>query len=116
MLVVNSRSNAIALTRGDSAVLKIALTDAEGNVYTPGANDVIRFAVKKNFKDEQVLLSINAVIDGSDITLTIPPSATKSMAFGSYKYDIQLTSGTGANQIVDTFIDKATFTITEEID
>ncbi len=116
MLKIDPNTNKIQLTRGDTAVLKIELKDAEGNVYTPGVSDAIRFAMKRNYTDADVLVNVNAVIDGSDITITIPATATKELAFGSYKYDIQLTSGTGANAVVDTFIDRGTIMITEEVD
>lgn len=112
MLKVDSKTNKIQLTRGDTAVLKIDLKDASGNVYTPGVTDVIRFAMKKSYADESVLLSVNAVIDGSDITITLPATDTKELEPGSYKYDIQLTAGS----VVDTFIDRGTIQITEEID
>ena len=116
MLKIDPNANKIQLTRGDTAVLKIELKDTERNVYTPGVSDTIRFAMKRNYTDADVLVNVNAVIDGSDITITIPATATKELAFGSYKYDIQLTSGTGANAVVDTFIDRGTIMITEEVD
>lgn len=112
MLTIGS-NNKITLTRGDTAILKIAITDKEGEAYTPGVGDEIRFAMKKNYTDENVLVRAEAVIDGSDITITILPEHTKFLAYGSYKYDIQLTTGDG---VVDTFIDRATIELTEEVD
>lgn len=116
MLKVDSTTNRITLTRGDTMTLKIALTDADGEVYIPGGSDVIRFAVKKNYDDENPLININADIDREtgEITLIVPPEATKNLRPGMYKYDIQLSSGGGT--IVDTFIDRAVFHITEEVD
>lgn len=112
MLNIGS-NNKITLTRGDTAILKIAVTDKDGEAYVPGTGDVIRFAMKKNYNDENVLVRSEAVIDGSDITITILPEQTKSLNYGSYKYDIQLTTGDG---VVDTFIDRATIELTEEVD
>lgn len=112
MLAIDS-NNRITLTRGDTAILKIAITDNEGNPFIPGAEDEIRFAMKKNYSDENVLVRSDAVIDGSDVTITILPEQTKSLDYGTYRYDIQLTTSDG---IVDTFIDRATIVLTEEVD
>lgn len=112
MLTIGN-NNKITLTRGDTAILKITLTDKEGEVFTPDINDEIRFAMKKDYSDESVLVRSVAVIDDGDITITIQPEDTKSLDYGSYKYDIQLTTSDG---IVDTFIDRATIELTEEVD
>lgn len=112
MLTIGN-NNKITLTRGDTAILKIAITDKEGEAYTPGVGDEIRFAMKKNYNDENVLVRANAIIDGGDITITILPEHTKSLPYGVYRYDIQLTTSDG---IVDTFIDRAAIELTEEVD
>lgn len=116
MLRIDPNTNKIELTRGDTAKIKLELKDASGETYTPGNNDVIRFAVKKTFADESVLFSVNAVKSGEDVVITILPSHTKTLDFGAYKYDIQLTTGTGANAVVDTIVPKGTLVISEEID
>ena len=112
MFTINPITNDISLTRGDTMTMKIRLTDANGDLYIPGAGDVIRFAVKKDYSDPAPLISRNAVIDGSDITITVPPGDTANLKFGIYKYDIQLTTGGG---VVDTFVERAIFRITEEV-
>ena len=45
--------------------------------------------------------------------LTLDPSDTKRLEFGSYVYDIQLTRSTGE---VDTFVTKGTLNLTEEVE
>lgn len=111
MFTINAITNDISLTRGDTMTMKIRLTDTNGELYIPGAGDIIRFAMKKSYNDAAPLINRNAVIDGSDITITIPPSATANLEFGTYRYDIQLTTGGG---VVDTFVSGA-FRITEEV-
>lgn len=37
----------ITLTRGDSFIADISITDQDDKPYIPGAGDVIRFAMKK---------------------------------------------------------------------
>ena len=111
MFTINSITNDISLTRGDTMTMKIRLTDTNGDLYIPGAGDVIRFAMKKSYHDATPLITQNAVIDGSDITITLQPGATANLEFGAYRYDIQLTTGGG---VVDTFV-SGTFRITEEV-
>lgn len=102
----------ISLTRGDSAKIELFLTYKNGDTYEPREGDSIRFAVKKSFNDlVPPLLIINIPTD--TLLLHITPEQSKQLAYGSYKYDIQMTTADGD---VDTFIDKATFIVTEEVD
>ena len=45
--------------------------------------------------------------------LILEPADTKTLVFGKYVYDIQLTKATGE---VDTFITKGSMKVTEEVD
>ena len=102
----------ITLTRGDSALIALTLTYKNGDFYEPAEGDQIRFAVKKTFNDlVPPLLVVNIPTD--TLLLYISPEDSKQLAYGQYKYDIQLTTGSGD---VDTFIDRANLVITEEVD
>lgn len=102
----------IAMTRGDTVKLQLELIDSEGEVYTPQAGDVIRFAMKENYDDAEPL--IFKVIPNDTLILKLEPEDTKSLPQpSSYVYDIQITY---ANGDVDTFIDKAKLKLTEEVD
>ena len=101
----------ITLTRGDTFRAHIAITDSEGNEYTPQSGDSIRFAAKKNFKDLKPIIKKTIPID--TLILHLTPEDTKKLPFGEYQYDIQLTYADGD---VDTFITNAILQITEEID
>lgn len=104
--------NNITLTRGDTLLVKIDIFDEDGNEFTPEDTDVIRFAMKKRYKDDTCL--IKKTIDNKSLTLEIKPEETKDLAFGKeYVYDIQLTR---ANGIVDTFITGTTLYLSEEVD
>lgn len=46
------------------------------------------------------------------MTLRIDPEDTKNLNFGTYVYDVELTTKDG---IVDTFITPSSFKITEEV-
>lgn len=108
---VNDRTNRISLTRGDTFKAKVSITDSEGVAYTPNEGDKIRFAMKKDYDEEEPLLLINIPID--TMILVITPEDTKSLEFGKYVYDIELTK---ANGDVDTFIAKARIDLTEEVE
>lgn len=111
MLIINGTT--ITLTRGDSANILLDLRyKNNGESYTPEEGDSIRFAMKKTYSDLlPSLILINIPIDS--LVLHISPEDTKDLAYGDYKYEIQLTK---ANGDVDTFIDRAVFTITEEVE
>lgn len=102
----------ISLTRGDTFRATIDILNPDGSAYVPVNGDSIRFALKKNYKDSDVLIYKD--ISTADLELTIDPEDTKSLKMPSdYVYDIQLTH---ANGDIDTFIANAKFHITEEVD
>lgn len=101
----------IILTRGDTMRIRVNLKRSDGELYTPDANDRIRFAVKKRYNDPDPLILIPIPVD--TLVLTISPEDTKSLDFGTYVYDIQITY---ANGDVDTFIYKQQLKIEEEVD
>lgn len=102
--------NNIILTRGDTFKAQIVIKDKDGNLYTPQNDDLIEFGVKKNYNTEDFL--IKKVIPNDTMILRIDPEDTKSLGYGGYVYDMQLTK---ANGDVTTFITKASLTLTEEV-
>lgn len=103
-------NNEISLTRGDSLVAKVTLMDGSDE-YIPQEGDSIRFAMKKTYGKNQVLIKKDIPI--STLILELLPEDTKNLAFGTYVYDIEITF---ANGRVDTFIPKGVFKLTEEVD
>jgi len=101
----------IVLTRGDSFKQIITAKDMDGKPYTPVSGDVIRFAVKKNYSDQNIVIEKQIPYD--TMLLQLSPSDTKSLEFGTYVYDIKITY---ANGDVNTFLDKGTLKLTEEVD
>jgi hypothetical protein len=99
----------ISLTRGDSLILHVNIMQNE-EPYVPREGDVVRFAMKKNINDEDVLILKDVDLDSMEVV--IEPEDTKSLSYGTYKYDIELTTVGG---FVDTFIGPANFKITEEV-
>lgn len=107
MLSIDKNQN-IELTRGDTGLFTITLTDQTGNTYTPQTGDTIRFAMSQSYGKEVL---INKPIPINTLTLELEPSDTKSLNFGKYVYDIELTDYQGR---VSTVI-MGTLTLTKEV-
>lgn len=105
------RKNTIFLTRGDTFKARLTINNPDGSVYTPVEGDKIRFALKENVEDKECLILRDIPID--TMLLILYPEDTKSLEFGSYVYDIQLTK---ANGDVDTFITASKLKLTAEVE
>ena len=103
----NVTGNNVSLTRGDSATLHVDLMNADGTAYEPLAGDVLTLTIKKDANTSTAILTLTA---DSDCTFHFAPSDTDALSYGSYKYDIQLTTG---EDVYTPIV--ATFTITEEV-
>ena len=101
----------ITLTRGDTLKARIQVSYDNGREYIPREGDKIRFAMKKDYKDTQVLIEKD--VNTETMELVLHPEDTKSLDFGSYVYDLQLTT---EDDEVYTFIDRAKLKLTEEVD
>ena len=104
----------ITMTRGDTLKVQfipILKNNEEYTEYAPASGDTIRFAMKRRYEDNNVLIS--KAIPTDTFLLHLRPEDTKSLRFGHYVYDVELTY---ANGEVDTYIDKATLTLSEEVD
>lgn len=109
--------NTITMTRGDTLRLKVDIV-VDDEAYTPQAHDVVRFALKHGqlnamkteYADKKPLIS--KVVPNSTQTLQLDPDDTKSLGFGRYDYDVQITFADGT---VSTFISD-TLTLTKEVE
>ena len=99
----------ITLTKGDSFYCQLTLTK-DGETYTPDADDVIRFGMKKEYTDAKAV--VTTVIPNDTLMLYLAPEATSSLACGKYQYDIEITFADGD---IDTFINKAEFNLVPEV-
>lgn len=110
--------NAIRLTRGDTFVATISLTQ-DNEPYTPVQGDIIRFIVKKagltanrtEYVDKTVRISKTIPI--ATMQLRLDPTDTKGLPFGDYVYDLEIKFASG---VVDTVIEGAPFVLTPEVD
>lgn len=100
----------IRLTRGDTARLTVPLINQTNNSeYIMESGDILQFTVKKSARDDGFLFQKTS--KGAN-TIHIKPEDTKSLSFGKYKYDVQLTTAT---EDVYTVIESSTFEVMEEI-
>lgn len=112
MLYIES-DNKIRLTRGDTARLEINVTTADesGSItdYKILPEDTLTLSVKKKVKDSTYILQ--KTINGSTV-FHIKPEDTRGVSFGTYVYDVQLTTSDGD---VYTIIEPTSFEIMTEV-
>lgn len=110
MLKIDETTGAIALTRGDTARFYTTIEDdVTGEDYIVKSGDTIRFTIKKTYNDSVPL--VQKVIEGSNL-VHIQPNDTKSLPFGKYVYDVEITTESGD---VYTFIGPNVFEVTKEV-
>lgn len=116
MYVISGTS--IKLTRGDSFYAEVSIKNSSGAAYVLQEGDKVRFYLKRNvmtpaqaeYADKRPLIS--KIIPSDTLLLHLDPEDTKSLSFGEYVYDLELTY---ANGDVDTFINNAPFTLVAEV-
>lgn len=110
--MVRIENNAITITKGDTLETTIQISTSERDVFVPSSGDVIRFALKSSYKDEEPL--IVKQIPNDTLVLRLESAETKLLTARRrpYVYDVQLTTPDGT---VDTFL-SGTLTVVEEVD
>lgn len=110
--MVKISGTTITMTQGDTLEVPVLLKTSEGDTYIPAAGDIIRFALKAKYKDPEPL--IIREISHDTMCLRLESSDTKRLAARRrpYVYDIELSTPDGN---VITFIDRASFYVTEEV-
>lgn len=102
--------NTIRITRGDTLNITVTLTDNDGYIYTPSENDTVLFTVKKSAVASDIL--IQKTIDITTLELELVESDTRDLAFGEYKYEVEVVTEHGDHY---TVIKNAPFIVTEEL-
>ena len=101
--------------RGDTKVFKFQIKDNNGEILTLAPTDKLYFTVKKDpYSSTAVFQKTvgNGIVlkDDNYYHVTISPSDTNQLDYGSYGYDIEIKTATG---IVKT-LTIGTITLTEE--
>lgn len=97
----------ISLTRGDSATFSLNIVRNDGSVYD-FSDDTVVFTVKKNTQTTTILFQKTFFSGEIDIT----PEDTSELAYGVYKYDVQVTTQAGK---VYTVIPPHDFEVAQEV-
>lgn len=99
-------TNVITLTRGDTCAFDVEIKTDSGETYIPQEGDVVTFTMKKDTK------TLDIIIQKTGSTVVINPADTRSLKYGSYLYDVTLTT---VSQAVYTIITPTEFIIAEEV-
>lgn len=108
MLIIDT-DNTINLTRGDNCDIIVTIYDHNGDEYEIQEGDTVLFTMKINCETQDIVIQKDIT---SDCIISLTHNDTKSLAYGSYVYDVQLTT---AGQEVYTVIAPAIFNITKEV-
>lgn len=99
--------NTIYITRGDTGVINLSLKKDNGT-YIMGEGDVCVLTVKRSVDDRCKLIQ-KQLEDGQ---FRIEPEDTRRLEYGTYKYDIQLTTASG---VVATVVTPKNFIVEAEV-
>ena len=101
MYSISEDSTEITLIRSDTLIVRVhpIRNDEE---YVPEEGDIIRFAMKRKWKDSTDKVLINKVIPNDTLLLELTPEDTMDLkAPRRYVWDIELTD---VNNRKDTFL------------
>ena len=107
---INSK-NEISMTRGDTPTFTLALTDPDGNPYSPMTGDEIIFVIKKSPDLPEIWATVSIPTD--TLELRFQEGTTRALEFGKYYYEISLNNDT--QDYHDTFIPATPIFILEEL-
>ena len=107
MFRINQKTHKISLTKGDNASFKVNIIEANGQIRQLFDDDVITLTVRKTANSD---IAFTKTAENGVINLV--PTDTKSLAAGTYVYDIQITTF-GGN--VYTIIPISYFEIGQEV-
>lgn len=105
------KDNNITLTRGDTGIFNITLTEENGEEYTPQDGSSMRFALARRYGSTRGECLIVKDIPTDTMVLELEPSDTDELPFGDYLYDIEFTDQFGR---VSTVI-MAKFKVAKEV-
>ena len=107
MFRINQKTHKISLTKGDNASFKVNIIESNGQIRQLFDDDTITLTVRKTANSD---VAFTKTAENGVINLV--PTDTKSLAAGTYVYDIQLTTF-GGN--VYTIIPISYFEIQQEV-
>jgi hypothetical protein len=108
------KGNTIYLTRGDSAAITISCEDQDGDERDFVVGDTVYFTVKKSTRTTEKVFQkvITTFTPEATAVAEIIPADTASLHYGTYYYDVQLTTVDGKKI---TLIPVSEFEVGEEV-
>ena len=103
--------NRITLTRGDTAYLKLDITDDSGNAYEFSEYDRIYFRIAEYAPAGRLLLE--KTVNPEDLMLELKPEDTAGLEFKTYRYEVEVVTEEGEHF---TVIENALIEITLELE
>lgn len=108
MFYIDKTTHKIILTKGDNAEIQVHIQDTNGADRGVYADDVLTLTVRKSADSAYAAITKTAV----DGVFSLVPEDTKSLAVGTYVYDVELITFTGKHY---TIVPESSFIIKEEI-
>ena len=87
--------NKIYLSRGDSAIIGIEITDDESEPYTPSSGESVVFTLKRATEQCKTIIVKEFIENGNDLIVSFDESDTINLSFGVYVYDVILYDSDG---------------------
>ena len=87
-------ANNIVMTRGDTGVINLNLTDSSGSPYVFNEGDILSLSVKKALKDDDYILHK----ESTRPRIFLSHEETNDLAPGNYFYDLELKTALGQVQ------------------
>ena len=103
--------NRITLTRGDTAYLKLNITDESDNAYELSEGDIIFFRIAEYGTSGRLLFEKTVNIE--TLTLELKPEDTAGLEFRTYRYEVEVVTEAGEHF---TVIENAAIEITVELE
>lgn len=96
----------LSIIRGTTQVVNITVKDPDGGAYQLTTGEILRFGVKRRPEDPDSECVIKKVLtaenmDGGVYVLTLLPTDTRDLPFGSYFYDVGLQNGNNYYNVIE---------------
>ena len=101
----------VRLTKGDSAYIKVKLTDLQDQEISPREEDMIRCQIRTT--QGQLAYSGTATVVNDQIILHLVPSDTSFLPVGTYVWDMQLELYDTGD--IFTFVPESEFIILRDV-
>jgi hypothetical protein len=99
-----------SMTRGDTYNLTIALKNPDDTLLILDPLDKLYFTLKKDTDTSEII--VQKILTSDQRTITLHPTDTKDLAYGTYLFDIELRKGTGE---IYTIVKPKALEITKEV-